>query len=466
VKACIGGGCHSTPDARIPPVLCAGTEAETWEKQDKHKQAFLKLKSPKAEEMAKILSFKNGAMNEKNCIACHGIVADEKLTDRRSFDLNDGVSCVVCHGAHMNWVDDHSARLKGESWRLDKSRAEKQADGMTDLWSPVKRADLCMSCHIGNVAQGKFVTHEMYAAGHPPLPGFEIALFSDEMPRHWQYLFEKLEDRKDPKIQTLLKKYYHMPRFERTQLLLIGAAVSLRHSLEVLVAQTSNDKEQSSSGADFSVFECYACHHDLKVPGWRQARGYQGTPGRPLMRDWPLALIDVGIAYLSKDEPGLSDFGRLRANLIAAFDEPVFGNSEKIKQAAGRLEAWLNKFISDLSEANYDNPKALQDLLRYICRDAGSRLLDYDSARQLAWAFTLIAKDSPPKQANEAEYKKQLAALDALLKLKLPSGQNGDITKELPQALKAIGSYDARKFSETMRKLGESLGSTAVAAGQ
>ena len=30
------------------------------------------------------------------------------------------------------------------------------------------------------------VTHEMYAAGHPPLPGFEIATFCSQMPPHWE----------------------------------------------------------------------------------------------------------------------------------------------------------------------------------------------------------------------------------------------------------------------------------------
>jgi hypothetical protein len=32
----------------------------------------------------------------------------------------------------------------------------------------------CTSCHVGREADGRFVTHEMYAAGHPPLPPLEI----------------------------------------------------------------------------------------------------------------------------------------------------------------------------------------------------------------------------------------------------------------------------------------------------
>ena len=38
-------------------------------------------------------------------------------------------------------------------------------------------AEVCLSCHVGNAQQGKVVTHEMFAAGHPPISGFEIETF-------------------------------------------------------------------------------------------------------------------------------------------------------------------------------------------------------------------------------------------------------------------------------------------------
>ena len=39
---------------------------------------------------------------------------------------------------------------------------------------PVRRTELCLSCHLGSTSENKMVTHAMYAAGHPPLPGFEM----------------------------------------------------------------------------------------------------------------------------------------------------------------------------------------------------------------------------------------------------------------------------------------------------
>ena len=38
------------------------------------------------------------------------------------------------------------------------------------------------------------MTHEMYAAGHPPLPSIEVATFANSIPRHWWLLAEKARE--------------------------------------------------------------------------------------------------------------------------------------------------------------------------------------------------------------------------------------------------------------------------------
>ena len=57
---------------------------------------------------------------------------------------------------------------------------------MTNVRDPVRRTELCLSCHVGDIACGKFVTHDMFAAGDPPLPAFEIETFLEQMPPHWR----------------------------------------------------------------------------------------------------------------------------------------------------------------------------------------------------------------------------------------------------------------------------------------
>ncbi len=57
---------------------------------------------------------------------------------------------------------------------------------MRDLTPARQQAQLCLDCHVGNIEKGMFVTHDMYAAGHPPLPAVELRTLIEEMPRHWQ----------------------------------------------------------------------------------------------------------------------------------------------------------------------------------------------------------------------------------------------------------------------------------------
>src|SRR5262249_38763662 len=100
----------------------------------------------------------------------------------------DGVGCAVCHGTFKPWVTEHANITGDNDWR-SRSGDEKQKRGMIDLRNPLTRAELCMSCHIGNAQLGRVVTHDISAAGHPPLPSIEIATFTgDNMPRHWKLM--------------------------------------------------------------------------------------------------------------------------------------------------------------------------------------------------------------------------------------------------------------------------------------
>src|SRR5213076_1317723 len=56
-----------------------------------------------------------------------------------------------------------------------------------NLRDPAVRGQFCATCHVGSAADGRVVTHEMYAAGHPPLPPFELGTFMECQPKHWGY---------------------------------------------------------------------------------------------------------------------------------------------------------------------------------------------------------------------------------------------------------------------------------------
>ena len=85
--------------------------------------------------------------------------------------MSQGVSCDGCHGPAERWLQPHAFNTK--MWRALSPEEKETRFGMFNVRDPVKQAQLCMSCHVGNAAEGKVVTHAMMAAGHPPLPSLK-----------------------------------------------------------------------------------------------------------------------------------------------------------------------------------------------------------------------------------------------------------------------------------------------------
>ena len=154
------------------------TEYAAWKTQDKHAQAYAVLKGPRGVQMQQVLGL-DVTKEAAGCLNCHAM---NYLTQQgRQFTIEEGVSCGGCHGPSEHWFGDHQR----PDWRK-LSPAEKEAKGMLDVRDPLKRAELCLSCHVGNAREGKVITHAMYAAGHPPLPAMEIATFAKNQPQHWR----------------------------------------------------------------------------------------------------------------------------------------------------------------------------------------------------------------------------------------------------------------------------------------
>jgi hypothetical protein len=457
--------CHTDPGKieGLPPVVCRCNEYVTWSTKDKHKIAYTNLNNKQGKQMIDLLHYSEKAVYER-CVVCHGVYIPEDKQGGTAkgaikLDPKEGVSCVACHGPDFgrgqSWVDEHGSDVPGrrEEWRKLTREAKENQYGMIDLWDPAKRAKKCASCHIGNAEEGKVITHEMYAAGHPPLPGFEASTFSDAMPKHWQYLSEKNQDALD-----LLKMKMKKPPdwLERTQLLVIGGIVSLDATMELLARQAENCGQAGNPDErtlDLASFDCYACHHDLKTPSWRQARGYFGKPGRPQFRPWPTALIQLGIFHSGQKEE-LGKYRQRVADLRAAFDAQPFGEPAKIAAAARALQTWCKGFEDKLKQSPETfTPSAAQALLQELCRIAGAETVDYDTARQMAWAFRIIHEELNPKPSKDADIVKKLADLNQELKLDLPAGQEHQIVLDLPSALSRIADYNPQTFKKIFGEL-------------
>jgi hypothetical protein len=495
------GGCHTAGSENVFGAqgldFAAQTEAKVVAVHDKHFQSFTLLQGELGQKMQAGLAKASGNANYKvttdaKCLACHGDLFGKPNLEN---SVRLGVTCESCHGASSAWDGPHAQA----TWRK-KSGAEKDALGYVDVRNPATRAKKCFSCHIGNVKEGKVVTHEMYAVGHPPLPGMEIETFVSQMPTHWRSINEKGDFvHRDDWIEKNLgvKKEDVATDLVKSKAVLISGVVALRESVNLFVTGGL----ESENWPDFAAFDCIACHHDLAAPSWRQRRGYaMGVPGRPLPYAWPTALVKLAIRQRTQDDDvayktQVAEFeGHLSTVYSAALKSP-FGNPADLKNLGldfsanaegkakpGNLIQWLDQLADDVFRSKLDKAAAkvvLGEVVNLPTKDYP----DFHSARQLIWAFRTISTDMNlkypefkkgtdndtaiankkaldawrlgPAAETEAAIDKQLAELGFIEKLaiQLPAGQKYVVAELLPGNLELIGQYDQAWFKEQLPKL-------------
>jgi hypothetical protein len=473
--SCSKSDCHRGGSNRLKDKtsVCRGNEYDTWV-LDRHKVAYSALSGKRAERMQEILKEKipNVAIAPE-CLSCHSANCTPDQAGDRASLLKEGVTCVVCHGPFDEWVDKHTPQnpKKRDAWRALDRKEKERLYGMTDLWDPATRTELCASCHVGNAKEGKFITHDMYAAGHPPLPNIEFAAFCEEMPRHWEYLREKnqiiLPDKNQTVLDIILQDRAPEERkiladSERTQVAVIGGAVALRTSLNLLVAKAQDcvdAKEAAKKSLDYALFDCGACHHELTLPSWRQERGYNGLkPGRPMMNIWPTTLARIGSRYVGKEE---KDLDQHWAGLAETFSERPFGEPGQVAKAASRWANHTQELINKLKESKFDRDAQVR--MKSLLLDiAGDKYLDYDSARQCAWALFMVSeeldwkkewKDRNAKELYRSRLKQFSEPLNGILQLTMLSDKEPDYDKQLENALKAMSLYNPSKFTTAWKEL-------------
>jgi Cytochrome c554 and c-prime len=468
--------CHTKGFTNPNANICLGNEVKTWQEEDKHKLAYTVLGEERGQRMGKALNW--DVKNKKECLICHSVWVDEKpgvIAKAPNLRREEGVSCAACHGPDivvlpgqgtepkLGWVDTHGSQnaLFRDAWR-GLSREIKEADwGMRDLWDAAKRTKLCTSCHIGNAQQGKVVTHEMYAAGHPPLPSFEVVTFCNQMPRHWKNLNEK-----SPEVLALAKKNFNVKEVEREQvhLLTVGGLTAFQEYLSLLAApRTTNEWPELAN------YSCYACHHELKQKSWRQERGYPGkNPGRPPLHEWPAALAQLGLFHVDGDKTKskqlVDEFNSQLMDLQGLIDAQPFGQQDAVKQKAEAMAKWIEGQIARIKDRadkggyGSDSVAVLLAELAGLAKQSFTpgkpeggfkhRAPDFDTARQLAWAFHDLSMGTATKQKavkNNSNQKDAWGALDAYLGLTLPKGQVR-VETSIKQAMERLGQYDPQEF--------------------
>jgi hypothetical protein len=450
--------CHRMPNPLRPTDFLAFTESAQWSDNDKHARAFqnffqnydstkLWAQQPKLQPtkrvaaMAALLGW-DDITADRRCLSCH---ANWHQGEARPDPLNisQGVSCESCHGASGDWLGPHK---QDPAWRT-KPIAEKEKLGMVNVRDPLRRAEQCLSCHVGSAEQGKVVTHEMYAAGHPPLPSIEVETFAEHMPPHWRYMDERPEF---TGREAVLKELGYLDRdLHRTKSVLIGGILALRASAQLAGARKAGDP------VDFARYDCAACHHDLRTPSWRQKQNV-GVPGRPQPAVWPTVLAKVAIQASggSAAERGKlqKQFDDKLAAMRKAFDGAPFGDAKAAAAASADLAKWLDGLAAKVNKTKLDQSVA-ESIANQLESMAKEGDYDYESARQIGWAYLTILKEveHKPKTAplNEPRFQKILK----ILQLELPWSQSAKIEDALGPNQLFERKYEPERLRDAFKNL-------------
>lgn len=398
--------CHKDPGGRPSIDLVRLTESKNFDldsRIDPHARAYEALKSDLSKKMAERLGYENAA-ERAECLTCHAVTKQTK--DETYFVAQYGVSCEVCHGWRLadestqkqaDWYNPHSVA----TWRTVSPQVKKEK-GQFDLRDPEVRATKCVSCHVGNMEEGKFLTHAMYAAGHPPLLPYEQYTFGRDQPAHWDppekiAHFNDGKNWKDPKTpfnDENVDRLFHYRRGQDStaRSLAIGALVNLRETARLIA-----DEAAAKGSLDFAQFDCYACHHELTLPSARQERGYPGIAGRPPIRPLPTELVEAVLKHAESQGQAANRVNEMNAAIKALNDavtDQPFGDAQKVAKAARALQEWADKCLADLNKVKY-TPDAVAGLARQIAARP-SHPWDYDAAQLMTWAGRALKADLPP----------------------------------------------------------------------
>lgn len=428
-----------------------------------------------------------------DCLTCHG-GHDPNGAQQPGFDkpaeltgAQPGISCLACHQQDAaaaqqddRWLLEHASLNdpSRDQWRL-LSPQEKAARGMRDLVTISKQAELCIDCHVGNIAKGMFVTHGMYAAGHPPLPNFEMETFCRQMPQHWRSEAEQLQafsEAEYPGTEEYFAVNYPglveamRPRSVtldavawNTRRAIVGAAAVRRRNAEMIVWAA----ESQSHWGDYAMYDCGACHHELQRPSLRQRRQRSGAPGRPRLHEWPdvlLAAVGSGAAAAKRQQ-----------QLDAAVAAKPFGDPLPCRDAAAGLLEELDKAVQRVEDGFVFTAPVSWQVIQRLSGLSQPQLLDYATARQVIWIVEAAASDL----LRLAPESRQLAAVRTELELwktngvqpggviaaggvgiatGLPSGREMFIFREnLHEELRRRAVYQPDALAESLQRLQDAL---------
>jgi hypothetical protein len=375
----------------------------------------------------------------RNCLTCHaGIQVDSQASplslgrpweefagDRLSIS-SGSIGCEACHGRGSEYLTKHLA----PDW-LTYSSLKKQADGFKDLENSAVAAQVCLSCHLGSPSESKVVTHEMYAAGHPPLPPFDLAKFLDETcKKHWmdlntksasmakgdgvpderriEYLRQHFQSSKDSSLSQMDQEIHE--HFRKTQQSRVGQVMASLMSQDLMHFNAEN---QMLHG-DYGVYDCVGCHQTL----YKQVRGAHSIPDRVPGR--PLGLMWTRPVASNLNSPALYQIAEFQKLLDRELNSTPFGSAENLKKAFGAFaqqRSSAKEQLIDFATARLDQRQAEVWLAQYLEERQGMMGNEW-VGKQVFWSLEKFFDDlertksrNPNVKSRYTDYKNRFDEL-------------------------------------------------------
>lgn len=479
VKEC--AACHTQPGLLYPKLgvtqFIRLTEAAEWFHKDKHAFAYELVRQDLSEDEWKMPNrisnrktrsiierlgwqLQDGRF-EKQCLSCHaGLEVNDALTDPWvAENVTLGVQCEACHGPGSQYmrIDQHQQT----AWRTRSPEAKSKL-GMNDLTNPASCAQVCLSCHLGDVKKNRFVTHAMYAAGHPPLPPFELQTFLDAMPKHWV----ELEDKPIRNGGTESVSFEHQEAYYQMHLD-VGTLAS-EEPLKVQYGRSMNGIQRSRVAmemtraeshrllvdastrpevwGDYALFDCMGCHQLLtstrprfrpegRIPGrafpplWLNSASNEATPKEPQRSEYAV-MVDEGFTQVFNRRP-FGDADQMR-KLAEVFDGPSAHHTSRLIQEGRRLLP----------------PAAARSWLAHWIQERRPMLGDYWVARHTGWIVMAGLNELARKQQwEEASARAVAEELTRLLHLDLQIPPQESVLKQQSSVLETAHEYDIEQVT-------------------
>jgi len=359
VATCATSQCHGSAVPRDGSNVMQN-EYVTWTQDDPHSRAYEVLNNDQSKAIAARLGLR-AAHTAKICLDCH---ADNVAASRRGdkFQVSDGVGCEACHGGAENWLSTH--------YNVPTvSHADSVAAGLYPTENVKDRADLCLSCHLGN--KTRFATHRIMAAGHPRL-SFELDTFTEL----WRTAGRQPHYRVDADYEERKEAASHSYTW---------AAGLLREGRQRLALIIDGKILGDGMFPELALYDCHACHRSMKTVQWRRLpRHGNAGPGKPFVNDGSFVMIlALSRSVSSSDSEPLAS--ALTA-LHVAGDDTVAA----IQAAARDLDAIFARIQANLTDQMVQS-RERQILGDILTAGADGEFLDYVSAEQAFMAVQMLA---------------------------------------------------------------------------